>query len=124
MPKAKKSERGSVGEQVFKQVRALIAKEKVNVTKAFRMLAEKSGGNERTIAANYYRVARRKGVVLRPRGKRASAGPGKASAVLSKAEAVIRELGAIVRQQEERLASLTAENERFEAIRKLLRKAG
>jgi len=125
MAKAKGNKRGAVGEQVFEQVRKLVTGDKVSVTKAFEMLADKTGGNKGTIAANYYRVARKKGLALRPRGPRAAAaGRGKASAVLGKAQGVIRELAALIKQQETQIARLQAENSRYGAIRKLISKAG
>src|ERR671938_1636307 len=61
---------GEVGEQIFDQVEQLVG-QGMSRTDAFKRISEESGRREGTVAANYYRVARKRaGGSLRPRGGR------------------------------------------------------
>src|SRR3954449_6951733 len=61
---------GEVGEQIFEQVERLVAGG-MNRTEAFAKISADSGRRAGTVAANYYRVARKRaGGALRPRAKR------------------------------------------------------
>jgi hypothetical protein len=66
---------GVIGEQIFEQVEKL-EKGGMSRTDAFKKISADSGRREGTVAANYYRVARKRaGGSLRPRrraGRRAS----------------------------------------------------
>lgn len=63
---------GSVGRETFEQVEALLKQGK-NKTEAFKLIAEDTGKNSGTVAANYYRGARANGAVkLRQRRGKAS----------------------------------------------------
>jgi hypothetical protein len=66
---------GVIGEQIFEQVEKLV-KGGMSRTDAFKKISADSGRREGTVAANYYRVARKRaGGSLRPRrrsGRRAS----------------------------------------------------
>src|SRR6476661_1523793 len=66
---------GVIGEQIFAQVEKL-EKGGMSRTDAFKKISADSGRREGTVAANYYRVARKRaGGSLRPRrraGRRAS----------------------------------------------------
>ena len=58
---------GVIGEQIFEQVEKL-AKGGMSRTDAFKKISADSGRREGTVAANYYRVARKRaGGSLRPR---------------------------------------------------------
>ncbi len=71
---------GEIGEQIFEQVEALVAGG-MNRTEAFAKISSDSGRRAGTVAANYYRVARKRaGGSLRPRSKRKAARGGRASA--------------------------------------------
>jgi hypothetical protein len=64
---------GVIGEQIFEQVEKLV-KGGMNRTDAFKKISADSGRREGTVAANYYRVARKRaGGSLRPRRRRAGA---------------------------------------------------
>ena len=64
---------GVIGEQIFAQVEKLV-KGGMSRTDAFKKISADSGRREGTVAANYYRVARKRaGGSLRPR-RRAAAG--------------------------------------------------
>src|SRR5918912_3014647 len=61
---------GEIGEQIFEQVEKLVA-DGMNRTEAFAKISEDSGRRAGTVAANYYRVARKRaGGSLRPRKTR------------------------------------------------------
>jgi hypothetical protein len=67
---------GVIGEQIFEQVEKLV-KGGMSRTDAFKSISAESGRREGTVAANYYRVARKRaGGSLRPRrragGRRAA----------------------------------------------------
>src|SRR5689334_21036612 len=65
---------GEVGEQIFEQVEKLVAGG-MNRTEAFAKISEESGRRAGTVAANYYRVARKRaGGSLRPRRAAAASG--------------------------------------------------
>ena len=70
---------GVIGEQIFAQVEKLV-KGGMSRTDAFKTISADSGRREGTVAANYYRVARKRaGGSLRPRRgtrtRRAAAAP-------------------------------------------------
>jgi hypothetical protein len=61
---------GEIGEQIFEQVESLVAGG-MNRTEAFAKISADSGRRAGTVAANYYRVARKRaGGSLRPRSRR------------------------------------------------------
>jgi hypothetical protein len=61
---------GEIGEQIYDQVEKLVA-DGMNRTEAFAKISADSGRRAGTVAANYYRVARKRaGGSLRPRAKR------------------------------------------------------
>ena len=66
--------RGSKGEVVFAQVNELVAKEGINRSEAFARIGAETNARPGTVAANYYRVARKRGGEgIRPRARRGSA---------------------------------------------------
>ena len=62
---------GSVGRDTFERVDALL-RQGTNKTEAFKQVADETGKNSGTVAANYYRAARAGGVVKPPK-RRATA---------------------------------------------------
>ena len=63
---------GVIGEQIFQQVEKL-EKGGMSRTDAFKKISADSGRREGTVAANYYRVARKRaGGSLRPRRRTAT----------------------------------------------------
>jgi hypothetical protein len=63
---------GVIGEQIFEQVEELV-KGGMSRTDAFKKISADSGRREGTVAANYYRIARKRaGGSLRPRHKAAT----------------------------------------------------
>jgi hypothetical protein len=117
--KSRPRKRG-VGERVFAEVEQLTAGGAMKRTAAIAQVAARLGSNPGTVAANYYRIARQRGVALRPRRRRgvANGRRGFTSATLT---AAIRTIESALRSQAEELAALRRDNERFEELRRLLR---
>lgn len=117
---------GHIGNEIFEQVQTLVADQKLTRMGAFKRIAEKSGRNEGTVAANYYRVARQRGVKLRTRRRRGAvaAAPramkGRAMRSSGRVLAVVQELANLIRQQSSEIDRLRRENQRFQEIRRLL----
>ena len=122
--------RGGVGNEIFDEVERLVAGG-MNKSKAFETISEQSGRQAGTVAANYYRVARQRGVELRPRRRRGEATPrrsgraaagGDVGAALAKATAALDELARAVRAQDQEIARLRAESQSYAEIRRLARR--
>lgn len=120
--------RGGIGQEIFDQVQRMQSEEKVSATEAFRRISQQTGRREGTVAANYYRIARMRGITRtrgggagRPRGRRA-AGGGDVQAAVARVTAAMDELTAAVRRQEQEVARLRQENGRLEEIRRLARR--
>jgi hypothetical protein len=128
-PNGPAGRRGGIGEQIFDQVQRMLTEEKVSATEAFRRISEETGRREGTVAANYYRIARMRGVTRgrgggagRPRGRRTAGGSGDVQAATARVSAALDELNAAVRRQEQEIARLRQENGRLEEIRRLARR--
>jgi hypothetical protein len=128
---------GVIGEQIFEQVEKLV-KGGMSRTDAFKKISSDSGRREGTVAANYYRVARKRaGGSLRPRrrtrtrkasattsatrGRRASSarssGNGDIDALTRSLVANVQELAAAMNAQAAEVKDLRS---RLEGVRKLL----
>ena len=110
---------GAIGEQIFAEVEQLTADAKMNRLAAFNDIAKRTGRAAGTVAANYYRVARKRGALLRARRGR---GPGRASGQdgIEAVAAAIRKLESLLQAQAQELAALRKDNKRFEKLRRLL----
>lgn len=120
--------RGGIGQQIFDQVQRMLKDDNLSATEAFRRISEQTGRREGTVAANYYRIARMRGMTRtrgggagRPRGRRAGGG-GDVQTAVARVSAALDELTAAVRRQEQEIARLRQENERLEEIRRLARR--
>jgi hypothetical protein len=119
--KKRQAKRGEIGPEIFAQIEKLVAAEKIGRTEAFRRLAKTSGRQPGTVAANYYRIARRKGAKLAPRRRRNGGGRiGTAAGVVQRATAALQEVAGVIRKLEEQVAQLRRENQRVAAIRRLV----
>ncbi|MGD9763606.1 MAG: hypothetical protein AB7V27_07830 [Candidatus Binatia bacterium] len=116
----KSGKRGQIGTEIFDQVEKLVAAEQVGRTEAFRRLAQKTGRQPGTVAANYYRVARQRGAKLATRrrggGRRGSA----TSVVVKRALAALEDVTGLFRRLEDEITNLRKENLRLAAIRRLM----
>ncbi len=119
---------GGVGEKIFEQVEALVGDQGLSRTEAFQRISEESGRRSGTVAANYYRIARkRKGDDSstrrrgRPRGRRRGGASGAtASAALARAQEALEELSGVVRAQEKELAELREQSAQLDKVRRLM----
>jgi hypothetical protein len=120
--------RGAIASEIYEQVERIL-QEGVNKSEAFARIAGETGRRAATVAANYYRAARRRGEGAgRPAasqgrsraGGRRSAGGGDAGAILERATAAIEELTELARRQEQELVRLRAESRQYEEIKTLI----
>jgi hypothetical protein len=112
--------RGSIGVEIFEQVERMLAEDKITRAEAFKRLSDETGRKPGTVAANYYRIARKRGA---PAGRgRGRAGSGDAAAALGRAMSALEELSGVVRRQEQEISRLRAENEGFNEIRRLMKR--
>lgn len=99
----KVEQRGAIERQIFEQVEQLTAGGAMNRLAAFKRIAETGGRQLGTVAANYYRVARQKGVPLR---KRRQGRPSRPGLDVSRVTAALQLIASALRAQEEELARL------------------
>lgn len=119
--KKRQAKRGEVGPEIFAQIEKMVAAEKIGRTEAFKRLAQKSGRQPGTVAANYYRIARRKGAKLAPRRRRlGGVRGGSAHGVIQRASAALEEVAGVIRKLEEQIVQLRRENQRVAVIRRLI----
>jgi hypothetical protein len=128
---------GVIGEQIFQQVEKL-EKGGMSRTDAFKKISADSGRREGTVAANYYRVARKRaGGPLRPRrrtgGRRATTGTAttrtrRASAASTTANGdvdaltrdLVRNVQALAAAMNAQAAEVKDLRSRLDGVRKLL----
>ena len=128
---------GVIGEQIFQQVEKL-EKGGMSRTDAFKKISADSGRREGTVAANYYRVARKRaGGSLRPRrragGRRATTGTAttrtrRASAASTAANGdvdaltrdLVRNVQALAAAMNAQAAEVKDLRSRLDGVRKLL----
>jgi hypothetical protein len=121
--------RGAIASEIYEQVERIL-QEGVNKSEAFARIAGETGRRAATVAANYYRAARRRGegagrpAASQGRSSRApgrrSAGGGDSAAILERAAAAIQQLSELARRQEQELVRLRAESRQYEEIRTLI----
>jgi hypothetical protein len=116
----KTTARGKIGEEIFAQVEALVGAEHITRTEAFQRIAVERGSRAGTVAANYYRIARRRDDgTVRTRGRK-RAQTSDVDAVIGRASAALNELSALVRQQSRELERLSEKVAQIEKLRALL----
>jgi hypothetical protein len=120
------SPRGGIAEAIFAEVEQMTAGGAMSKSDAFAAISERTGRRSGTVAANYYRIARKRGVTLEPRVRRGpgrpsgsarSSGTGDADAVIRRLEEAMGELAAFVRGQQDEIARLREQSEQFEKLR-------
>ena len=134
---------GEVGEQIFEQVEKLVAGG-MNRTEAFAKISEDSGRRAGTVAANYYRVARKRaggslrprraaaasagrrrraassGTTARGRGRRRAAASGGADDLDRIANDLVGNIQALTRAVKDQSREVEELRSRLDGIRKLL----
>ena len=119
--------RGGVAEAIFAEVETMTAGGTMSKSDAFEDISRRTGRRAGTVAANYYRIARKRGVALEPRTRRGRPpGSGRATAdveaVIAKLDEAVKELARLVRRQESELATLRAQAAQFDELKKLIAK--
>jgi hypothetical protein len=118
--------RGGIAEAIFAEVEQMTAGGAMSKSDAFAAISERTGRRSGTVAANYYRIARKRGAPLEPRvrrgpgrpaGGRRAAGGGDGDAVIRRLEEAVGELAAFVRGQQDEIARLREQSEQFEKLR-------
>ena len=120
---------GVIGEQIFEQVEKLV-KGGMSRTDAFKKISADSGRREGTVAANYYRVARKRaGGSLRPR-RRAGRRPAAATTRTRRAPAASSGSGdidaltrALVQNVQDLAAAMNAQAAEVKDLRSRLEQA-
>lgn len=116
----KKVPRGNRGEQVFAEVEQLTTGGAMTRLAAFEAIAKRTGAQPGTVAANYYRVAKKRGAPIRARRARHFR-IGSSKAPIAALAAALKRIEAVLLAQEAELAILRKEDRRFAALRKLLK---
>jgi hypothetical protein len=93
------TKRGNIAEGIFDEVERMTAGGAMNRSEAFEAISTRTGRRAGTVAANYYRIARKRGTVA-PRGTRGPGRPagagrkasGDAAAIIARLEAATKDL--------------------------------
>ena len=101
----------------------------MNRSEAFEAISTRTGRRAGTVAANYYRIARKRGTVA-PRAKRGAGRPaasgaaatGDAAAIIDRLETATKDLVALLRSQDAELSRLREQSEQFEKLREWMAK--
>lgn len=123
--------RGGIADAIFAEVEQMTAGGAMSKSDAFAAISARTGRRAGTVAANYYRIARKRGVLLEPRVRRSpgrSAGrtnqtvTGDAGPVLRRLEEAVAELATLVRDQQGEITRLREQSEQFEKLREWMSK--
>ena len=128
-PAAAEPKRGNIAEGIFDEVERMTAGGAMNRSEAFEAISARTGRRAGTVAANYYRIARKRGTVA-PRAKRGPGRPagsgtttsGDATAIIARLEAATKDLADLLRSQEAELSRLREQSEQFEKLREWMAK--
>ncbi|MBM3634507.1 MAG: hypothetical protein FJW99_04350 [Actinobacteria bacterium] len=119
--------RGGIAEAIFAEVETMTAGGAMSKSDAFEEISKRTGRRSGTVAANYYRIARKRDGARKPRTRRGRPrGSGRAradvEAVVAKLDDAVKELAKLVRRQEAELATLRAQAAQFDELKKLIAK--
>ncbi len=118
--------RGGIADAIFAEVEQMTAGGAMTKSDAFTAISERTGRRSGTVAANYYRIARKRGVALEPRVRRGAdrpaggtrpAGSDDAEAVIRRLEEAVSGLASLVRDQQGEITRLRDQSEQFEKLR-------
>ncbi len=130
VPASTDAPRGGIAEAIFAEVEQMTAGGAMSKSDAFEAISSRTGRRAGTVAANYYRIARKRGVALEPRVRRGPGRPkgsarratGDADAVIARLEEAVRDLAGLVRAQESELGRLREQADQFEQLKALIAK--
>ena len=123
-PASADAKRGGIAEGIFDEVERMTAGGAMTRSDAFETISTRTGRRAGTVAANYYRIARKRGTVA-PRAKRGTGRPagagttaaGDAAAIIARLESATKDLTDLLRAQEAELARLREQSAQFEKLR-------
>ena len=123
------AKRGNIAEGIFDEVERMTAGGAMNRSEAFEAISTRTGRRAGTVAANYYRIARKRGTVA-PRARRGgsrgaasgSQASGDTAAIITRLESATKDLVALLRSQEAELSRLREQSEQFEKLREWMAK--
>lgn len=123
--------RGGIAEGIFAEVEQMTAGGAMSKSDAFEAISARTGRRAGTVAANYYRIARKRGAALEPRVRRGPGRPGgpgaratgDADQVIARLEEALKDLARLVRAQEAELARLREQAEQFDQLKALVARA-
>jgi hypothetical protein len=127
-PTAQDTPRGGVAEGIFAEVERMTAGGAMSKSDAFEDISRRTGRRAGTVAANYYRIARKRGVALEPRVRRGAAQPksqgskgaGDAEAVIRRLEDAVKDLATLMRSQDAELARLREQADQFDQLKAII----
>lgn len=120
--------RGGIAEAIFAEVEQMTAGGAMSKSDAFEAISARTGRRAGTVAANYYRIARKRGVALEPRVRRGPGRPkgsggrstGDADQVIARLEEAVKDLARLVRAQDAELGRLREQAEQFDQLKALI----
>ena len=121
--------RGGIAEGIFAEVERMTAGGAMTRSDAFERISERTGRRAGTVAANYYRIARKRGTVA-SRGKRGPGRPagsrctGDAAVILARLDSAVKDLGDLLRAQDAEITKLREQSAQFEKLRDWMSKNG
>lgn len=126
-PEADAAQRGGIAEAIFAEVEQMTSGGRMSKSDAFEDISRRTGRRAGTVAANYYRIARKRGAALEPRTRRgrprgSAGGSSDVEAVVAKLDEAVKDLARLVRRQESELATLRAEAAQFAELKRLIAK--
>ena len=127
-PDAGAPARGGIAEAIFAEVEQMTAGGAMSKSDAFEAISARTGRRSGTVAANYYRIARKRGVDLEPRVRRGPGRPkgsgatpaGDADAVIRRLEDAVAELASLMRDQNAEIARLREQAAQFDQLKAII----
>lgn len=120
--------RGGIAEAIFAEVEQMTAGGAMSKSDAFEAISARTGRRSGTVAANYYRIARKRGAALEPRVRRGPGRPkgsgakagGDADAVIRRLEDAVSDLASLLRGQQAEIARLREQAAQFDQLKAII----
>lgn len=120
--------RGGIAEAIFAEVEQMTAGGAMSKSDAFEAISARTGRRAGTVAANYYRIARKRGAGLEPRVRRGPGRPkgsgakpaGDADAVIRRLEDAVADLASLLRDQNSEITRLREQAAQFEQLKAII----
>jgi len=117
--------KGGIAEAIFAEVQQMTAGGAMSKSDAFEAISTRTGRRAGTVAANYYRIARKRGGGAAPnsgrgRPRNSARASADVEAVLGKLDEAVKDLARLVRRQESEISALRERAEQFDQLKKLI----